>query len=379
MGRVVANIAVTGLSTSRTEGAAIGNRTTEETSDENEALLALDAIQLIDKAEVLVKSQDMHSAVSAYRDWLARSDSPLRFAIAFNLGVLLENIGNFSDAERCYRKSVSQNSDFIQARLQLAVQLERRGAMQEASEQRAWLASLETKEISGNQPLSILIPVYNTPASQLSMCLQSIYAQTYSNYEILIVNDASTNEECIEFLRNLRDSKITIINLSENKGIAGALNVGLQVAKHEFVARMDSDDMMLPLRLEKQMEYLKNNPHVDVLSTGLYYCIETAGVISFDPVPKIHPEIVTKELAKISRWFVNHPTVIYKKCKVLAVGGYDDSLRGLPEDYDLWVRMLDAGMVIRNLLEPLLYLRLSSSSLSNSFCDDIEEFFKKRQ
>jgi tetratricopeptide (TPR) repeat protein len=340
--------------------------------------LEMDAFQLINHVEDLIANQEYHHAISAYQSWLFHSESPLRYAITFNLGVLFENLGRFDEAESHYKRSVSYKPNFMDARLRLAVQQERRGDIKEAAGHRNWIEALNTEAINITEPVSILIPVYNTPASQLSMCLQSIYAQTYSNYEILIVNDASSDQDTIAFINEISNKKVTVVTLPENKGISGALNIGLQRAKYELVARMDSDDMMLPSRLEKQLKYIRNNPQVDVLSTGLYYCTETEGIISFDPVPKVHPEIVTKDVAKKSRWFVNHPTVIYKKSKVLAVGGYDESLRGLPEDYDLWMRMLEAGMIIHNLQEPLLYLRLSSGSLSKSFNEDIEDFFRKR-
>ncbi len=228
-------------------------------------------------------------------------------------------------------------------------------------------------------PVSIILPVYNTPAPQLAACLGSIIAQTHANYEVVLINDASTNKETTDFLAMLSMPNLNLIHLKQNSGIAGALNAGLAHAKYEFVARMDGDDIMLPNRLERQIHYLINNPQVDVLSTGLFYCTEVDGVVSYDTNPVIHPEIVTKSLAMKSRWFMNHPTVIYKKKCVVDIGGYDESLRGFPEDYDLWIRMLNAGLTLRNLPEPLLFLRISQSSLSKTFNSDLDGFYEVRQ
>lgn len=228
-------------------------------------------------------------------------------------------------------------------------------------------------------PISIIIPVYNTPSSQLRLCMKSVYSQTYQNYEVIIINDASNNKDTIDFLKDINNPKVRIINLESNGGISVALNIGLNEAKNEYVARMDADDMMNPHRLQKQIQYLVDNPNVDMLSTGLNYCTENNGNIEINPNAVIHPHIITNEIAKKSRWFVNHPTVIYKKSKILSLGGYDESLKGLPEDYDLWIRMLNNDMVIHNLQESLLYLRLSNNSLSKSFKGDLETFFTSRQ
>jgi glycosyltransferase involved in cell wall biosynthesis/predicted O-methyltransferase YrrM len=228
-------------------------------------------------------------------------------------------------------------------------------------------------------PVSVLIPVFNTPPDQLSICLQSIYTQTHKADEIVIVDDASTNPETIAFMRELKVQNLRVIYLDSNHGIAGALNRGLGEVRNELVARMDSDDIMLPTRLGVQVQYMTDNPPVDVLSGALFYCRESAGVVSFDPNPVIHPSIVTKEIAKTSRWFINHPAVMFKRSKVMSVGGYDSKLRGYPEDYDLWVRMINAGCVLHNLSEPLIYLRLSNGSLTQKFNPGLDVFFSTRQ
>jgi glycosyltransferase involved in cell wall biosynthesis/SAM-dependent methyltransferase len=234
-------------------------------------------------------------------------------------------------------------------------------------------------ETTKDAPVSVLIPVFNTPAEQLSLCLQSICAQTHEADEIVIVDDASTDPETIDFLKQLSVYNLKVVYLESNHGIAGALNRGLAEVRNELVARMDSDDIMLPTRLEVQLQYMTNNPSVDVLSGALFYCTESGGIVSFDPTPVTHPAVITKEIAKTSRWFINHPATMYRRSKVLSAGGYDSKLRGFPEDYDLWVRMINAGCVLHNLSEPLIYLRLSNGSLTQNFNSGLDVFFSTRQ
>ena len=214
--------------------------------------------------------------------------------------------------------------------------------------------------------VSVLVPVYNTKREWLEECFNSIYQQTYKDFEIVVVNDCSTNQDTLEFLESIEDKEnINIIDLEENCGLPVALNVGLSECKYEYVARMDSDDIMLPYRLEKQMNYLLKNPKVDLLSAGVNYLTEDRQHWNITNLI-IHPPIITREVAKYSDWFINHPTVIYKKSKILAIGGYNEKLRGFPEDFDLWIRMIKCNMVLHNLQESLLLLRISSNTLSKT-------------
>jgi glycosyltransferase involved in cell wall biosynthesis len=224
--------------------------------------------------------------------------------------------------------------------------------------------------------LSILVPVYNTKKEWLKQCFDSIFNQSYKDYEVIVVNDCSTNEETIDYLNSLKN--IILINHEQNLGLPSALNTGLNHCNCELVARMDSDDIMLYRRLEVQVEYMKNNPNVDLLSTGLNYLIEQNNkwVVS---ALITHPSIITRKIAKNSNWFINHPTIIYKKSKILSLGGYDEKLKGYPEDFDLWIRMIKNGMILHNLQESLLLLRISNNTLSKTnndvvnFCEQLRK------
>lgn len=229
--------------------------------------------------------------------------------------------------------------------------------------------------------VSVIVPIYNTPTEWLKVAIESIKAQTYKDLQILLIDDCSTEPDVQKTCQDLEDSddRIEYYRLEENRGISGALNVGLHYSKSEWVFRMDADDIMLPDRIQLQMDYLERNPHVDILGGGLFYLVKQDEGWGYDPNPVNHPSVVDREIGKKSHWFINHPTVVYKKSKIQEIGGYDESLRGLPEDYELWCRSLRKGLIIHNLPVPLIFLRLSPKSLSQNFNSKVLDFLNKIQ
>jgi hypothetical protein len=213
--------------------------------------------------------------------------------------------------------------------------------------------------------LSVLIPIYKIDnLNWFRQCIDSIDNQTFKDFEVVIVNDGSPQNEVIEFLKELQvRTNYTVVNLSTNVGVGPALNEGMKHCKCNLIARMDADDVMFPTRLEDQYNHMINNPDIDVLSAGIVYMQEKDGQLVTDNQGAIHPEVITKEIAKTSFWYVNHPTVMLRKDRVLSIGGYRD-LRGLPEDYELWTRMINADMQIRNLQKVLVGYRLSENQAS---------------
>ena len=117
--------------------------------------------------------------------------------------------------------------------------------------------------------ISVIMPVYNVNGEWLREAIDSILSQTYTNFELIIIDDGSTNDTpdiLAEYVQ--KDSRIKIVK-GEHKGISNALNKGLDVADGEFIARMDGDDISLPERFEKQINYLRQNPDVGIVGTNL--------------------------------------------------------------------------------------------------------------
>lgn len=191
--------------------------------------------------------------------------------------------------------------------------------------------------------ISILIPIYDTPIEYLNQCFDSIDNQKFKNFEVIIVNDGS-NEKISTFLSSIKKSNYFIFH-QEKGGISKALNYGLERCRYDLVARMDGDDIMLPERLEKQYNHIMLND-IDVLGTQM----ELFG--SKNELTK-HPINISKDIILKSDWFINHPTVIFKKNVIINIGGYNSDFDGL-EDLELWCRLLVNGYKIGNLPDILL-------------------------
>jgi hypothetical protein len=153
----------------------------------------------------------------------------------------------------------------------------------------------------------------------------------------------------------------------------------LGAANFDIIARMDSDDFAIQERFQKQFDYLQKNPHVDLVGSDLAYLVLHEGQWRIANQRTQHPSIVTKEIAKNSLWFVNHPTVMFRKKSVFDVGAYDSSLRGLAEDYELWIRMIRNGKVIHNINDVDLFLRINPNSLMGNIKPENHEFQLKLQ
>lgn len=203
----------------------------------------------------------------------------------------------------------------------------------------------------------VIIPVYNTRPDELLEAAASIANQSGNHVNSIIIgDDCSTNEDTLEaiMLLGLMFKKkdcgfpIYVFKHSENKGISAVLNAALQVCATEYVARMDSSDISHPKRLKMQSEYLEQHPDVDVLGTNLFSFYSDN--IYRNPIfTSSHPEDPSE---KQDNWLVNHGTVVYRKSAVLAVGGYNESLRRR-QDIDLWRIMRKHGYVFRNLTDVL--------------------------
>lgn len=206
---------------------------------------------------------------------------------------------------------------------------------------------------------SVLMSVYkNDKAEEVENAINSLLVQTVMPSQIVIVQDGILAEEVYCLLDKYKKNSdlFTFVELKENVGLGNALNIGLKYCKYEYVARMDSDDFSLSDRFEKQIGFLKNHPEVDVLGGYIEEFDELLqDKLAIRPVPISSEEI--KEGMKI-RNAMNHVTVIYKKSKVIEVGNYKDCLYF--EDYYLWCRMLNDGMIFYNLEDILVNVRTGS-------------------
>jgi len=204
--------------------------------------------------------------------------------------------------------------------------------------------------------LSVIFTTYND-SRFVAEALESILCQTLTDFELILADDAST-DETLEIVSRYRDPRIKILRNSANLGLAKNLNAALAHCRAELVARQDGDDVSLPTRFEKQVAFMDEHRDVAVVGTRDIWIDEQGNETDRFDLPTEHDEIV-EELW--SRCCMNHSSVVYRREVVRKLGGY----RPLPEseDYDLWFRVA-AGHRLANLAERLALRRIRRGSAS---------------
>lgn len=188
-----------------------------------------------------------------------------------------------------------------------------------------------------NPEISVIMSVYNDEKF-LRESIESILTQTFKNFEIIICNDCSTDgSEKIIQEYSKKDSRIVYISNQENIGLAASLNRCIQIARAPYIARMDSDDISLHDRLEKQYQFLEENEKYDVLS-GQAELIDSYGK-TYAITQRKGQELTIFEGVKKS--CIIHPTVMMRKESLNKVKNYTVSnITRRGQDYDLWMKFL---------------------------------------
>ena len=204
---------------------------------------------------------------------------------------------------------------------------------------------------------SVLVSVYHREKPEfLDEALCSIEDQTLPPSEIILVKDGPLTQELEEIiLSHSQNSEIDykIVVLEKNRGLGEALNEGLKYCSHDWVARMDTDDIAMRNRFEAQFLFLAKNPKVDIVGGWICEFYTDSEICDKErKVPAQHEEII--QFSKF-RNPLNHMTVVFRKKAVLDVEGYQ-SMNGF-EDYYLWMRMIVKGKRFANLSEILVKAR----------------------
>jgi glycosyltransferase involved in cell wall biosynthesis len=201
--------------------------------------------------------------------------------------------------------------------------------------------------------------VYNGQA-HLREAIESILSQTLQQLEFIIVDDGSTDDtlRIIDAYRH-NDSRIRVYT-QPNRGLSTALNVGLKLSRASFIARMDADDVSDANRLELQVKFLRDNPHIAAVGAFARFIDEDGGSRGTLKLPISFDEI---------RWrlmFSNvmvHPSVIIRKEALESIGGYNEAFT-YAQDFELWVRLVKSGYRLGNIPEPVLSYRVHPSQVS---------------
>lgn len=221
--------------------------------------------------------------------------------------------------------------------------------------------------------ISILLPAYNC-SRYIGQTIDSLLNQTFTNFELLIINDGSS-DNTEQVIQSYSDPRINYLKNDSNKGLVYTLNRGIQEAKGNYIARMDADDIALPTRLQLQKQWLDEHPNTAAVSCTITFIDDKGnqqGDWKEDKATCTYADIV-KTLPKAN--CIAHPTIMIRKGIALAY--LYDPMQVHCEDYDLWLRMLADGLIIEKLPEPLLLYRNHTESITGTHLKRLNPFYKQ--
>ncbi len=198
--------------------------------------------------------------------------------------------------------------------------------------------------------ISVIMPAYNAE-KYIKEAVDSILNQTYGDFELIVINDCS-KDRTKDILLSYTDRRIVYLENEKNLGVAGTLNHGLSAAQGEYIARMDSDDIALPQRFEKQLAYLENHPQTVMCGSKITVFYDT-GEESLCHYPAEDGRI--KAALLFSSPFAHPSVMIRRQVLDLHQLHYEEAFEKV-EDYRLWTRLAEFGQLY-NLPEPLLRYR----------------------
>lgn len=211
--------------------------------------------------------------------------------------------------------------------------------------------------------ISVIMPVYNGE-KYLNEAIDSIIYQTFRDFELIIIDDASTDNTS-NIIKSYNDDRIVFIKNNENLGIAKTLNKGIEIAKGKYIARMDADDISYKHRLDIQYKFMEDNTEVGMCGSSVEMFSEKDNNIKLHECPTNYEEI---KVLQIFNTAFAHPTVMIRK-NILDKYNlrYDEFYEGM-EDYELWTRMSKITK-LSNIEEALLKYRIHSNQITKKISD----------
>ena len=219
--------------------------------------------------------------------------------------------------------------------------------------------------------VSVVISVYNGERF-IAEAIESILQQTFCDFELIIIDDGST-DRTVELLRQFQASDKRIVIISPGKvGFVSALNIGVEHAQGKYIARMDADDIALRDRLAKQVDFLERTPEVGICGSAVFFLDGNRERLATFPV--YHRQIHSNLLFYCC---LAHPSVMLRR-DVFLVVRYRSEFGGAC-DFDLWASAAWAGIRLHNLREPLIKFRMHHQSMTQStplraFCQEIRQW-----
>jgi glycosyltransferase involved in cell wall biosynthesis len=208
--------------------------------------------------------------------------------------------------------------------------------------------------------ISIVMPFYNGE-KYLKEAIESILKQTFTDFELILINDGSTDAS-EEIAGGFSDKRIVYLDNGKNLGLAASFNTGIDYARGAYIARMDADDVSLPDRFERQFSYLEKKSHIGIIGSGIILINELGEKIATHKRPKTHVEIKFGSLFSSPMY---HPTIM-GRTGIFKSHHYSETFSN-SEDYELWSRLLfQTDVKFANLARPVLKYRVYPQSFTQS-------------
>lgn len=222
-----------------------------------------------------------------------------------------------------------------------------------------------------NSPLvSVVMASFNEDPEMIGKSISSILNQTYKNFELLIFDDSTKQETKDKIDSFTTDPRVTVFRFPERVGFVKSLNKGLEAAKGKYIARMDGDDMALPIRFEKEVNFLEKHKDIAVVGGQINIMDETGNITSTRTYPLGGLKLY---LFSCARNPLAHPTIMMRRALVDKGFRYDGNLK-MSEDLDFWLRLLNAGYHIANLPDVVLNYRVQSNFTEKRSSDTQREY-----
>lgn len=214
-----------------------------------------------------------------------------------------------------------------------------------------------------NPLVSVVIAVVNE-VQYIEEAILSILHQTYSSFELIVIADGSSEDviAILQFYASI-DSRVSLVIQKKNHGLTKSLNIGLNLSKGKYIARMDADDIAYPLRFEKQVAFLDDHPEIVCVGADVELISEDGFCLGRRIQPYEHLEI-RRQLLLGNGGAMTHPVIMFSRDTALLIGGYDEAF-STAQDLDLFLRFSEVGRV-ENIKDTLLYWRQHPGSINRT-------------
>lgn len=220
--------------------------------------------------------------------------------------------------------------------------------------------------------ISIVMPTYNA-AQYIHQSVQSILSQTFTDFELIIIDDGS-EDDSIDIIKTFQDDRIVLIE--NNHNFIESLNMGIGQAKGKYIARMDADDIMVPNRLEMQYYFMENNPDIDICG-GWMETLNKRTTIIKSPIE--HKEICNS-LLSVNCLF--HPTIMFRQDSLSGIYFFPNLYKYdyiYAEDYKLWTDLLKEGLRFANIPVVLVQYRIWENQNTSRYSSSMATISKQIQ